>query len=381
MSRLAQNGARSAEPLVDDGGKLYNYQSHDGLTDQEIPEICPVCKSSRYLSKNMRFLINPECYHKMCESCVDRIFSHGPAPCPVAGCKRTLRKGKFRKVQFSDLAIEREVDIRRRMTKIFNRKEDDFETLRAYNDYLGEVEDMTFNLLNNIDVEETQRKIDAYQAANKDDIAENAQLEESEKTSFVARQAAEQELAKQRREAAAREAADELRQRLEGRQDIINQLATGQGSARQILNDGRKAAQTRANIKKDQSQPASTTTNGSSGISFAGLRKKVAAEPEKPYDPFGGYNVQPAFYMVQDNYNYDWFDLAKKDPIFTTGGYDFKEFYSRALCDAFSGLGVFIADEISKRDQPADATMATEGAAVAARDSTLLSAKLSDDVF
>jgi len=81
-------------------------------------DICPVCKSSRYLNPNMKFLVNPECYHKMCESCVDRIFSHGPAPCPIAGCKRTLRKAKFRSQTFEDLKVEREVDIRRRVARV-----------------------------------------------------------------------------------------------------------------------------------------------------------------------------------------------------------------------------------------------------------------------
>jgi CDK-activating kinase assembly factor MAT1 len=68
----------------------------------------------------MKFLVNPECYHKMCESCVDRIFSHGPAPCPIAGCARTLRKGKFREATFEDLKVEREVDIRRRVASMYD---------------------------------------------------------------------------------------------------------------------------------------------------------------------------------------------------------------------------------------------------------------------
>jgi CDK-activating kinase assembly factor MAT1 len=67
----------------------------------------------------MKFLVNPECYHKMCESCVDRIFSHGPAPCPIAGCKYTLRKNRFRKQTFEDLKVEREVDIRRRVASMY----------------------------------------------------------------------------------------------------------------------------------------------------------------------------------------------------------------------------------------------------------------------
>lgn len=82
-------------------------------------EQCPVCKTSSYLNKSMRFLVNPECYHRMCESCVDRIFSAGPAPCPIAGCKRTLRKARFRKQTFEDLSIEREVDIRKKVMVMY----------------------------------------------------------------------------------------------------------------------------------------------------------------------------------------------------------------------------------------------------------------------
>lgn len=110
-------------------------------------EVCPVCKSSRYLNASLRFLINPQCYHKMCESCVDRIFTHGPAPCPIIGCRQTLRKGRFRTQTFEDIAVEREVDIRRDLAALFNRSEDEFDTLRDFNDYLQEVEDLAFDLI------------------------------------------------------------------------------------------------------------------------------------------------------------------------------------------------------------------------------------------
>jgi CDK-activating kinase assembly factor MAT1 len=51
----------------------------------------------------------------MCESCVDRIFSSGPNACPVIGCKKTLRKARFRTQTFEDIGVEREVDIRKRV--------------------------------------------------------------------------------------------------------------------------------------------------------------------------------------------------------------------------------------------------------------------------
>ena len=116
----ARNGAPQRRPGEEDGElhtqlQLLNFSTPASQNSANFPDICPVCKSSRYLNPNMRFLVNPECYHKMCESCVDRIFSQGPAPCPIAGCARTLRKQRFRRQTFEDLQIEREVDIRRRV--------------------------------------------------------------------------------------------------------------------------------------------------------------------------------------------------------------------------------------------------------------------------
>jgi CDK-activating kinase assembly factor MAT1 len=57
-----------------------------------------------------------------------------------------LRKAKFRKQTFEDTLVEREVDVRRRITKLFNKRREDFKTLRAYNDYLEEVEDISIIL-------------------------------------------------------------------------------------------------------------------------------------------------------------------------------------------------------------------------------------------
>lgn len=120
MSRLAQRpGALAPLRGVDDGDSKFRNRVAILMSILIVTSgICPVCKSSRYLNPNMRFLVNPECYHKMCESCVDRIFSHGPAQCPVAGCKRTLRKHRFRKQTFEDIQVEREVDIRRRVAEV-----------------------------------------------------------------------------------------------------------------------------------------------------------------------------------------------------------------------------------------------------------------------
>ena len=61
----------------------------------------------------------------------------GAAACPECGV--ILRRGNFRLQLFEDVEVEKEVDIRRRVLKDFNKRESDFATLRDYNDYLEDV--------------------------------------------------------------------------------------------------------------------------------------------------------------------------------------------------------------------------------------------------
>ena len=140
---------------------------------QSMEDVCPVCKSDRYLNPKLRLLVS-SCYHKMsvpqrrsriqmltiwfrCESCIDRLFTLGPAPCPI--CQKVLRKLAFTPQTFEDLGVEKEVAIRRRIAKEyagafaflgpsltlcnrFNKRREDFLDLRQFNDYLEEVEDI-----------------------------------------------------------------------------------------------------------------------------------------------------------------------------------------------------------------------------------------------
>ncbi|ORX75163.1 MAT1-domain-containing protein [Anaeromyces robustus] len=103
--------------------------------------VCPICKSQKYLNPNMKILVSP-CFHKMCESCINQRYSHGAAPCPV--CGTILRKTYFVHQTFEDLHVEKEVQIRKKFGKYFNKRLEDFGgNLRQYNDYLEEVEDLS----------------------------------------------------------------------------------------------------------------------------------------------------------------------------------------------------------------------------------------------
>ncbi|XP_057514237.1 uncharacterized protein LOC130795995 isoform X2 [Actinidia eriantha] len=76
-------------------------------------------------------------------------------------------------------SFAKEIAIRKRIASIFNKRDDDFPSLREYNDYLEEVEDMTCNLIEGIDVPSIEAKIAEYQKENSEQIM-NAQARKAE---------------------------------------------------------------------------------------------------------------------------------------------------------------------------------------------------------
>jgi hypothetical protein len=125
MSKIAHRqgaGAPKRSAATDDSGELrglfHGLQLHHTAAADVGADICPICKSARYLNPNMRFLINSECYHRLCESCVERIFSHGPAVCPYPACNRTLRHKQYRLQTFEDVRLEKEMDIRAKVANV-----------------------------------------------------------------------------------------------------------------------------------------------------------------------------------------------------------------------------------------------------------------------
>uniref|UniRef100_A0A131XEZ3 CDK-activating kinase assembly factor MAT1 n=1 Tax=Hyalomma excavatum TaxID=257692 RepID=A0A131XEZ3_9ACAR len=128
---------------------------------------CPRCRTTKYRNPSLRLMVNV-CGHALCENCVELLFVKGSGACPQ--CNVPLRRGNFRLQIFEDSKVEKEVDIRRKILKDYNKREEDFETLRAYNDYLEEVETIIYNLANEIDVEATRRKVEQYKRENKTQI-------------------------------------------------------------------------------------------------------------------------------------------------------------------------------------------------------------------
>lgn len=324
-------------------------------------ETCPVCKTTRYFNRDMEFRINPECYHRMCKTCVERIFKDGPNQCPYAGCHKTLRLRGFKSAFFADLTVEREVDIRRRVAAVFNKVEEDFETLEDYNDYLYMVECLTDDLVNGKD--EAKRKAESqlmdWETQHKADIERNKRLAREGDEVRRSRITAEHEAARQRRLQDFQADANEKANALKLREEVLDTLQNSEvGRATEAMN--------RIMLKKrgQQKRDAALDTLGS-GLSIRGLRdRKAPVDDNKPYDPYGGLDLAPQRVDLGADklglYHSEWLDVTRNKDIYKSGGYSPDEYLTRALFDAFSGLGVFVGDE------KVDKGVATAGAVDAA---------------
>ncbi|KAI9899376.1 hypothetical protein N3K66_005837 [Trichothecium roseum] len=318
-------------------------------------ETCPVCKNSRYFNPDMEFRVNPECYHRMCLTCVTRIFKDGPNQCPHAGCRKTLRERGFKKAYFGDLAVEREVDIRRRVAAVFNKEEEDFEALAAYNDYLDMVECLTDDLVNGGDAARARAEAELaeWEAQHKADIERNKALAREKDSARLRREMEEQEAARRRREAEVREEADERASAARFREEMLDSLQSADaGQASAVYN--KALALKRGQSKRDAALQAAGAGSGAataaSSLSIRGLReKKTHVVDAGPYDPYGGLDLAPKRVdIVPANlaaYSNEWVEIARTKPEYKVGGYDADEYISRALYEAFSGLGVFMEED------------------------------------
>lgn len=298
---------------------------------------CPVCKSDRYLNPKLRLLVS-SCYHKMCESCIDRLYTLGPAPCPV--CGKTLKKMTFIPQTFEDLVVEKEVAVRRKLVKEFNKRREDFPDLRSYNDYLQEVEDITFNLINDIDIPETQARIAAYRKENAALIELNQQREEAYAHALKEQEDAERR-ERQLRAEEIRRAEEEEREAREGeRRALIDNLEHSDADATRLVAQARADALKRAAARTAAAQHA---VQQSSANLLRSRAAQSAVVPDQPHVP-----LQDDYYAYEDLYSLrnSYFDPASdavrrdKEGIMRAGGYRIEEAWARAIRSAVAGLDI-----------------------------------------
>ena len=237
------------------------------------------------------------------------------------------------------------------LAKIFNRKEEEFETLRDWNDYLQEVEDLTFDLIHGISPKETMAKIKQYELDNAESITANNSRAKDDDLSYESRQAAERAAAKRRREAARQHDEAERAEKTELRYNLLDKLTTSEASkAKMLSRETQNSFLKKSSSARSWNNPPGDRLDGK--YTIRGL-KAISPKDEDltPFDPFGGALPKQQYFTLQANYEYPWLDEARKAPKITAGGYKARDYCARSLFEAFAGLGVFLDEELDKQDQ------------------------------
>eukprot|EP01098_Paradermamoeba_levis_P011465 TRINITY_DN4915_c0_g1_i1.p1 TRINITY_DN4915_c0_g1~~TRINITY_DN4915_c0_g1_i1.p1 ORF type:complete len:324 (+),score=100.15 TRINITY_DN4915_c0_g1_i1:153-1124(+) len=89
--------------------------------------------------------------------------------------------------------VDKELKIRRKILKLYNKRREHFNSLRAYNDYLEEIEDIIYNLTHGIDEAATNEKVEKYRQENENDIYLNEALKAQDERALIQRLKLEEE--------------------------------------------------------------------------------------------------------------------------------------------------------------------------------------------
>ncbi|XP_072742809.1 CDK-activating kinase assembly factor MAT1 [Anoplolepis gracilipes] len=302
-------------------------------------QACPRCKTTKYRNPSLKMMVNV-CGHTLCESCVDLLFLKGSGACPE--CKIPLRRTNFRVQMFEDSMVEKEVNIRKRILRDFNKKEEDFATLREYNDYLEEIETIIYNLANNIDVAETNKRVEQYKKDNKEQIAKSkSKLGRSE---YELEEMIELEKLKEeeKRKEIVREEIETKKKKIREKEALIDELMFSDANAKNIIES---FTFTKVQNKKETKAPVKVT-QFSTGIKFGNQgNQNYLSVPKIEEGPL--YSYTPIRQQIEGPSPPGWREIQTRGyvshvrsecDVDRAGGFKAHVACLRALQEAMAGL-------------------------------------------
>jgi hypothetical protein len=166
---------------------------------------CALCGIAEHDSSNLTSQSSLQtnatvgCGHQFCNSCIDRELSRRREfPCPI--CETPVKKVTLSTRTLDDVLCEKDTSWRRRVMKVFNKTERDFVSLVEYNNYLEDVEDLIYSIVNEEpNAEECKSKIKAYEDAHRTEIVIRQSQRADEERAIQDQIAAEQREAERRR--------------------------------------------------------------------------------------------------------------------------------------------------------------------------------------
>ncbi|XP_047193505.1 CDK-activating kinase assembly factor MAT1 isoform X1 [Scophthalmus maximus] len=314
---------------------------------------CPRCKTTKYRNPSLKLMVNV-CGHTLCENCVEMLFVRGSGNC--VQCDTPLRKSNFRVQLFEDPTVDKEVEIRKKVLKIYNKRDFDFSSLREYNDYLEQVEDIgrgtdwgrppeteVYNLTNNLDVENTKLKMEQYQREHRDLIQKNKATLTREQEELEELLLLEQQGNEQRRLDVLQDEQRQLQAKRKNKQALLDELEQSQLPATILLAQHKvRAAQLETQIEQ-QKQTVKPTNLFSTGIHMRQTVSLVAVPKVEDvlfhYKPLHVETYGPPVPELEQLSRVGYLNHVRAAmPQDTAGGYTSALACHRAIQDAFSGL-------------------------------------------
>ncbi|ETN62227.1 CDK-activating kinase assembly factor MAT1 [Anopheles darlingi] len=310
-------------------------------------QVCPRCKTTKYRNPSLKLMVNV-CGHTLCESCVELLFLKGSGSCPECGV--ALRRSNFRVQLFEDSNVDKEVQIRKRILKDFNKKEDDFATVDEYNDYLEMIEEIVFNLCNNIDIINTNKRIEQFKRDNREVILKNKTKLSKDELELEQIVEVEKEQFEQRRKELAIIEVENRKQKTKNKEELIDSLMASYEDASAIVD--KFAQKTAEKVQPLLPKPAAPTaqvpkhTHFSSGIAtgFQGQHGFMAV-PKPEEGPLYVYEKQefttdgPTPPNLEDVINNGYIRHIRTESVAEkTGGFQTNLSCLRAIQEALAGL-------------------------------------------
>ena len=204
-------------------------------------------------------------------------------------------------------------------------------TLRNSNDGF-----VAFNLINDIDIPQTEARIAAYRAENAALIELNIQREETYARELRDHEETERRERENRATQLRQEEEEEREEREKERREIIDKLETSDKSAAKVI------AKSKANALKRASARVAANANVAQSNAKL-LRTRAAVDvPDVPHVPFqdNWYSYEDKYQVDPNGYNDFFSEAVRKDRegIMRGGGYMVEEAWERALRFAVAAL-------------------------------------------
>lgn len=196
--------------------------------------------------------------------------------------------------------------------------------------------DAAFNLINDIDIPETEARIEKYRKENASLIELNLRREEQYVQALKDQEEQDRLEREQRALEARKEEELEREEKEKDRREIINRLETSTKDAAKII------AKSRAEANKRLSARSTVTTLTKSSAQL--LRSRAAQSttvPDVPHIPLqDDLYAYEDMYTLQDNYDdvYSEAVRADREGIMRAGGYRVQEAWDRAVRSAVTAL-------------------------------------------